>query len=126
RSLLPLGRCQVRTGDSAGAVADRAARARDRDRRARDRVDVLAVSEPVAHAFAFELLRPFRKVDGEVAVRLAMLRDDDAGDHAFGIHADQHLDRTVERALERLELRGPVRVAEDLGLLARSGRAERL
>src|SRR5690606_7692318 len=35
-----------------------------------------------------------------------------------GIHADEHLDRPVVRALERLELRRPEREPEQLGLPA--------
>ena len=111
------GRCEMGARDLARRVADRAARARDGDRRARDRVDVGADLERVANALAFELLRPLGQVDGEVAVGLAMIRDDDARDLAGGIHADEHLDRAVEAALERLELRRPVGEAEQLAFL---------
>src|SRR5262245_35256461 len=54
-----------------------------------------------------------------------MIRDDDARDLSLGVEADEHLDRTVEAALERLELRRPVREAEQLALLAGGRRSER-
>ena len=40
-----------------------------------------------------------------------MLGDDDAGDDAFGVHADEDLDGTVVSALERLDLGRPERQA---------------
>src|SRR5687767_10064636 len=112
--------------DLARRVTDRAARALNGDRRARNRVDVGADLERVANALALELLRPVRQVYGKVAVRLAMIRNDDARDLARGVHADEHLDRTVEAALERLELGRPVGEAEQLALLAGRCRTERL
>ena len=48
-----------------------------------------------------------------------MLRHDDAGQDAFGIHADEDLDRAIVCALERIQLRRPECQAED-GLRTRS------
>src|SRR5690606_25166653 len=64
-------------------------------------------------ALAGELPRKRGKVDREIAVRLPMLDDDDAGQHARRIDADEDLDRTVIGALERLELRRPEREPQE-------------
>ena len=80
----------------------------------------------VADVLAFELRDEFGRLDREIAIWLAVLRDDDAREKARRVHADEHLDRSVEPALERLELGGPVGEAEQLRVLARGARAERL
>src|ERR1700746_939103 len=89
------------------AVADRARGAADRDAGARDGVDVAAPPERVADVLALELRRKFRPVDRSIAVGLAMLDDDDAGEDPFRVHPDEDLDGSVVPALERLELPRP-------------------
>ena len=65
------------------------------------------------------------RFDREIAVRLVVLDDDDASEDAFGVHADEHLDRAVVAALERLELGRPENEARQR-LLARRILDERL
>ena len=62
-----------------------------------------------------------RPIDREVAVRLVVLGDDDAGEHALDVDADEHRDRAAVAALERRHFRRPERVAEH-GLRSRPAR----
>jgi hypothetical protein len=102
------------------AVPDGPGRAGNRDRRPGDGLDVGADFERIAHVLAGELRRELRRIDREVAVRLTMRRDDDAGEDAARVDAHQNLNRAIVGTLERFEIGRPERVA-DCGLLSRGG-----
>ena len=94
--------------ERAPSSRDRAAAALlDADRRARHGVDVAADAERIANALALELLRELRRLDREVAVRLGVVVDDHAGEHAGHVHADQDVNRPVIAVLLRHEIGRP-------------------
>ena len=79
--------------------------------------DTASTSSPSLNGSRTSLLRnvrgELRRVDREVAVRLVVLADDDAGELARGVEPDQHRDGTAVAALERQDLRRPEGVADD-------------
>jgi hypothetical protein len=48
-----------------------------------------------------------RELDRKISVRLMVLNDEDAGENALGVHADQHFDRSVIAALKRFQFGSP-------------------
>src|SRR5580765_1336483 len=99
-------------GDHARAVTDGARGAGDADRGAGHGVYVAPDAERIADVLALELHGELRRLDREVAVRLGVVRDDDAREHAGHVHADENVNRTVIAVFLRHEVGRPEGNAE--------------
>src|SRR5262249_29783641 len=100
-------------GKATRSVSDGTRGAVDADRCARDGGNVRADLERIANVLTLDLLRERWKIDGKIAVRLAMLRDKNSCQVRVRVEADEHLDRPIISTLERLQLGRPEHVARD-------------